>query len=235
MLRNQPINSILPSSLPEYISVDYLADDERTIDPLRNARLQRFLNEPLSRNIDTISNISSLTSADYLPNAPSNTEISSLVSSKSKSLDYGNVYQEPLNKSVINPEYEEPIQFSEMGLINNEPSTGGGRLINLEEPSTGGGGIRNFEEKKRAEKATEEKKRGDGFQTARVVRQSGQLAQRTGQEVSLEDLRNHRYGFTDTGNRRTAPTIEQRIRLYNAGTPYRGDEDGVYRGRKPKK
>jgi len=81
LMPTQTINYRPPVN--EYVEVDYLDDSERSSDPsqmnsmqMRNLRLHRFLNEPMSRvnsvaNISNISdlasNISDLTEETYLP------------------------------------------------------------------------------------------------------------------------------------------------------------------------
>ena len=246
------INPATPTYIPEYVSVDYLDDSERIIEPFRQARLQRFLNEPLSRvsEVGSISNISDLTSESYYPPPvppnsigsdyylrppassvipdlfaiqPPQTPIGSVASSSTSILtpdsvslsskksekyaEYPDIYPEKEGASGIDNPFQSVIQLTERDLL--------GEVENIPEINP--------------------PVRGDRFETARIIRQINQLAENAGADISLEDLLDKKYGFTTSGNRRTAPTIEQRQRLFEAGRPYRGDEYGVVGGRKSKK
>jgi hypothetical protein len=198
MERTQPVNTIFPSTpayVPEYVGVNYLDDSERVIDPMRTARLKKFINEPMSRVIN-LSDISDLTSenssADYISSEYTPFEsVSSVIAS---SIPDSSIY------------YNEPIQLSEMDLINQsiKPSISGN--INY-----------------------------DRLKTARMVRQAQQLSLETGGDVPIELLLEGNYGYSANGQRRRMPTKLQRERLFNAGKPYIGDENGVVSGRKQKK
>jgi len=116
--------------------------------------------------------------------------------------------------AVLNPQYTTPVQLAKVNALNQSV-----KQIQVE------GGMGRFEQSRR----------GDGFLSARSVRQAQQLSQGVGNDVPTAILLEGNYGRTQNGVRRTAPTVEQRERLFNAGRPYRGDENGVVRGRQPRK
>jgi len=61
---------------------------------------------------------------------------------------------------------------------------------------------------------------------ARETRRAIQLSQQVGSDVPLSLLLTGRYNL-DFQPRRAVPTREQRERLFDAGRPYKGDEEGV--------
>lgn len=61
---------------------------------------------------------------------------------------------------------------------------------------------------------------------ARETRRAIQLSNQVGSDVPLSALLTGRYNL-DFQPRRAVPTREQRERLFDAGRPYRGDEQGV--------
>lgn len=63
-------------------------------------------------------------------------------------------------------------------------------------------------------------------EAARETRTALQLSLGTGKDVPLELLQQGRFNLSGQ-QRRPQPTKEQRVRLYEAGTPWRGDESGV--------
>jgi len=70
--------------------------------------------------------------------------------------------------------------------------------------------------------------------SAREVRRAIQISEGRGSDVPLELLINGRYN-NEGEPRRAEPTVNQRQRLFNNGTPYRGDENGVVTKSRKKK
>ena len=63
-------------------------------------------------------------------------------------------------------------------------------------------------------------------EAAREVRRAIQISEGRGSDVPLELLIDGRYN-NEGEPRRATPTINQRQRLFNNGTPYKGDENGI--------
>lgn len=142
MERPEPVHTIMPSTLPkqpkpltptyvpEYVGTDYLADDERVIDPMRTARLTRFFNEPLSR-VENIENVSDIGTPDIsvTSNNILRTELFDIPPPQPES--GGAVFNQP-NQDVIQLSELDLINQSEEPTIENAVVSGGGAVRGAE-------------------------------------------------------------------------------------------------------